>query len=96
MYLETPRLSIQKIKAWTESVNSKKLYWATSGVFFVIYLYLNVVSLSVIENILFSAIGAVATPIFLVFIFCTIVLIVATTMVAIGPFFKWFIRWITK
>ena len=96
MDLEKLRLSIQNIKAWAESVNSKKLYWVTSGVFFVIYFYLNVVSLSVIESILFSAIGAAATPIFLVLIFYTIVFIVATLLVAIGPFFKWFIRWITK
>jgi uncharacterized protein YacL len=96
MSLEKRKIYIQEFRAWTQKVNSKKLYWVASGVFFLIYFYTNKSSLSIIQNLLVSVIGAALTPLLLGYIFISIGLFLAMIWLLIAPFFIWFIRWIAR
>jgi hypothetical protein len=96
MISDTGKLNTQVIRAWTQKVNSKKLYWVTSGIFFALYFYFNQTSLSVIQNFFVSAVGAALTPVLLAYVFLSIALFLAMIWLLIAPFFKWFSRWITK
>jgi hypothetical protein len=96
MISETGKFNLKVTRTWIQKVNSKKLYWVTSGVFFALYFYINQSSLSVIQNFFVSAVGAALTPVLLAYVFLSIGLFLAMIWLLIAPFFKWFSRWITK